>query len=112
MCNMLVSGGFGKPPYSELDIKRATIGKEIPAGLPENFEEKLLYWKKKGQVTEWPGYDVKLARISFGYEGQNFELLPASIGVDGARFERIYTASLDDLKELGCEYGVYTGYMD
>ena len=55
---------------------------------------------------------MKLARISFGYEGQHFELLPASIGVDGARFERIYTAILDDLKELGCEYGVYTGYMD
>jgi len=112
MCNTLSSGGFGKAPYSELDITRKIIGTKMPEELPEIFEEKLLLWRRKGHETEWPGYDVKLAEISFGYEGKHYKLLPGSVGVDDVRFELICYDILKDLKDLGCEYGVYTGYMD
>ena len=84
----------------------------MPAELPEEFHEKFLLWKDKARAQEWPGYDVKLAHISFGYEGKHYKLLPKSFGVSDARFELIYTDILHDLEKLGCEYGVYIGYMD
>lgn len=111
MCNYLRSFGFGNVPHDGL-IARTKVGVDERADLPESFSEHLIKWSSWAKKKIEPIYDVKLAGISFGYGGEHYTLKPDSLQVDDARFELAAADILKDMEQLGCDYGVYIGYMD
>ena len=111
MCDNLMSFGFGDVPHDGM-ITRTGVSYNDRADLPESFSKHLMKWRSWAKNEKEPIYYIKLASITFGYGGKHYSLSPSSLQVDDARFELVAGQILKEMEQLGCDYGVYSGFMD
>ena len=104
---------FGELTQEQQKRRRATKLVRCESALaPPEIQGFLSDWKKRAGTYTFKDLYVRNESIIFGYGDRIYKINSDTLGVAPGDFEEMAPDILRSMQEFGCNYGLYTGFLD